>query len=62
MCFLVQGRGHVLGTEPGGWASEGPAHQYPAAQEITQLLALVTLELPLPDILAMEPSLCLFPS
>lgn len=46
MCDLVQGRGHVLlGTGPDGWASAGPAHQCPVAQEITQLLALV---IPLP--------------
>lgn len=35
----------ALGTGADGWASAGPAHQDPAAQEITQLLLL---EIPLP--------------
>lgn len=46
MCDPVHGKGHVpLGTGADGWASADPAHQDPAAQEITQLLLL---EIPLP--------------
>lgn len=49
MCKPVQGIGHALrGTGQDGWASAGPAHHYPEAQEITQLLDLVILRLPLP--------------
>lgn len=48
-CDPVQGTGHaLLSTAWDGWVSAGPAHHYPAAQEITQLLRLVMLGLPLP--------------
>lgn len=62
MCKQVQGVGHALrSTGQDGWASADLAHYYPEAQEMAQLLGLVILELPLPDMLALEPSLGLFP-